>query len=152
MRFYFLLISVFCSNVCFAQVEGLVSDAKNDESLPFTHVLNLNTSKTAVSDINGFFRIEAKSGDALQFSSIGYIHQVITVGDSTKISVKLHSDQYSLSEIEVRPGVNPAHRIINNAIARRFANNPDNREAYSCVIYNRLTVDVTEPRVTSCVL
>jgi len=32
---------------------------------------------------------------------------------------------YSLQEVVVRPGVNPAHRIVENAIRNRDKNNPE---------------------------
>jgi hypothetical protein len=145
MRFYccFTVLS-FYSFVCFAQIEGFVSDAIDGERLPFTHVINLNTSKGVSTNINGFFRIEAQQGDVLLFSYVGYFNQKITVGDSSQINVQLVFDQNSLSEVVVLPGINPAHRIVNNAIAHREKNNPENRDSYSCMIYNKLIVDITE--------
>ena len=103
----------------FAQVEGFVRDAKDNEVLPFTHVINLTTSKGVFTDISGFYRIEASLGDVLQFSYIGYTKQNITVEKSSQINVRLKSDGYALNELAVRPGINPAHRIINNVIANR---------------------------------
>jgi len=130
------------TGICFAQVEGVVSDATNHEVLPFTSVYNLTTLKGVYTDINGFYRIDAKLGDALQFSYVGYVKQTITVGNSSQLHVKLKPDQYELGEVAIRPGANPAHRIINHAIANRAKNNPDNRKSYSCVLYNKLTAEV----------
>ena len=140
----FLSLLLSHSLVCFAQIEGFVSDAKDSERIPFVHIINLNTSNGVLSDINGFFRIEAQQGDILQFSYVGYANQKITVTDSTQINVELTSNSFSLSDLEIRPGINPAHRIINNAIANREKNNPDNRDGYTCMIYTKIIVDVTE--------
>ena len=131
-------------NICFAQVEGFVSDAKDGNRIPFTHVVNLNTAVGVLTDTNGFFRIDAQQDDVLQFSHIGYFSQTITIDESSQINVVLYSDPQLLTEIVVRPGENPAHRIINNAIANRHRNNPDNRVNYTCLIYSKLTVDITE--------
>ena len=140
---YSILIVLFYAGYSNAQVEGFVRDANDNEVLPFTHVYNLTTSKGLLTDINGFYKIEAKYGDELQFSYTGYEKQTVTVRNSLKINVKLNPDKFSLNEVVVRPGENPAHRIINNAIANRAKNNPDNRKSYSCVIYNKLTAEMT---------
>ena len=129
-------------NVCYAQVEGTVSDANSNELLPFTHVYNLNASQGAYTDINGFYRIDAVPGDQLQFSYVGYLRQIVTVENSSQIHIKLTPDSYMLDDVVIRPGVNPAHRIINNAIAHRAKNNPDNMPGYSCMIYTKLIADV----------
>jgi len=143
MKFFLCsLIILSFVGISYAQVEGIVSDAKDNEVLPFTHVYNLTASKGVYTDINGFYRIVAKQGDVLQFSYVGYVKQNITVGNASRLHVKLKPDQFSLSEVEIRPGVNPAHRIINHAIANRAKNNPDNRNAYSCTLYNKLIAEM----------
>ena len=143
---------VFCAGVAYAQVEGAVSDANDGELLPFTHVYNLTASKGVYTDINGFYRIEAKQGDVLQFSYVGYVKQIITVGNATQLHVKLKPDYFSIGDVEIRPGINPAHRIINHAIANRAKNNPDNRKTYSCYLYNKLIADMTADSVADPVL
>ncbi len=149
MRFLGLLIAIFCcAEVCYAQIEGIVSDKKDNEALPFTHVYNSTADKGVYTDINGYYRISAKSGDELHFSYVGYEKQKIVIGKSRQLRVKLKPVDYALSEVQIRPGVNPAHRIINNVIANRTKNNPDNRPAYSCVLYNKLIMDM-EPDYAS---
>jgi len=142
MYYRFLFAFLLFGNVCYAQVEGIVRSASNNEVLPFTHIVNLTTSEGVFTDINGFYRIDAELGDVLQFSYVGYTKQNITVRTSSQINVRLNPDGYALSELTVLPGVNPAHRIINNAVANRVSNNPDNLHSYSCVIYNRLVLEI----------
>ena len=139
---YLLVYNMFASIGVYAQVEGFVRDSKDNEVLPFTHVVNQTTTKGVFTDINGFYRIEASVGDVLLFSYIGYTKQNITVKNSSQINVRLISDGYTLNELAVRPGVNPAHRIIDNVIANRHKNNPDMRNAYSCVLYNKLIAEI----------
>ena len=141
-RVWVLFVLLLCGNVCYAQVEGIVRNASDNEVLPFTHVVNLTSSEGVFTDISGFYRIEAKQGDVLQFSYVGFMKQDITVRTSSQINVRLNPDSYAISEVTVLPGVNPAHRIINNAIANRVRNNPDNLNGYSCRVYNRLVLDV----------
>ena len=141
MKFNCPLIALLCVNVCYAQIEGIVSDANDNEVLPFTHIYNLTVSKGVYTDINGFYRIDATLGDELQFSYVGYAKKIITVGNSSQIHVKLSPESYMLGDVEIRPGINPAHRIINNAIANRAKNNPDNMKTYSCMMYNKLIAD-----------
>ena len=138
-----LLLALFYAHICIAQVvEGHVSNVANNERLPFTHVVNLTSSQGVLTDINGFYSIEAQQGDVLQFSYVGYTQQNITVGSARRINVRLAPDGYSISELAILPGVNPAHRIIENAVANRVRNNPENRDAFSCMVYNRLVADV----------
>ena len=142
MKFWVLFIAVaFCAVVCNAQIEGVVSDEKDNETLPFTHVYNLSTDKGVYTDINGGYRIEANTGDVLQFSYVGYEIQKVIVGKFRQLNVKLRPSGYTLSEVQIRPGVNPAHRIIRHVIANREKNNPDKRPSYSCVLYNKLIVE-----------
>ena len=143
MKIFCLFIALFFARVCCAQVEGMVSDANNNEALPFTSVYNQTAKKGVYTDINGFYRIDAQTGDVLQFSYVGYTRLTITAGQSSQILVKLKPDAYELSEIEILPGVNPAHRIIHHAIANRAKNNPDNRKGYSCVLYNKLIAEMS---------
>ena len=151
MKFYCLpvLIAIFCTGICDAQIKGSVVDATNNEVLPFTHVYNLTASKGVYTDINGFYMIDAKQGDVLQFTYVGYVKQTITVGSALQLHVLLKPERFELGEVEIRPGVNPAHRIINNAIANSAKNNPDNRESYSCILYNKLIADMTVDAATA---
>jgi len=141
-KFCCLFVAVLYAGFCYAQIEGIVSDAKDNEVLPFTHIYNLTSSKGTYTDINGFYRINAKAGDMLQFSYVGYVKQIITVGQSSQLHVKLKPSDLALSEVEIYPGVNPAHRIINNTIVNRVKNNPDSREGYSCMLYNKLKLEL----------
>ena len=143
MKLYFILLALSCFSVSYAQTEGVVRDANTNEVLPFTHVYNLTTSTGILTDITGFYRIETNPSDVLQFSYVGYYKQNITVGDASQIHVRLNPEQFSLNELLIRPGENPAHRIINNAIANRVRNNPNNLNSYTCIIYNKLTAEMT---------
>ena len=139
---YIVCLALFYGHICFSQlVEGLVSDAVDNERLPFTHVLNKTSSQGVMTDINGLYRIEARQGDVLQFSYVGYTQQNITVGSASRINVRLAPDGYAIGELAIIPGINPAHRIIENAVANRIRNNPDNLNSYTCMIYNRLVLE-----------
>ena len=142
-KLYLLHAFILYCIACNAQIEGMVSDAKDHEVLPFTHVYNLTTNKGAYTDINGYYRIDARQGDELQFSYVGYMKQNIKVTNVSRLNIKLIRDIISLNELTIRPGINPAHRIIDNAIAHREKNNPDHLKSYSCLLYNKLIADVT---------
>ena len=128
-------------------VEGIVMDANDNEVLSFTHVYNLTTLKGAFTDVNGYYRIEARQGDTLQFSFVGYLKQTIIVSATSQFNVKLKPDIYTLSEVVVRPGENPAHRIINLAISNRERHNPDNLQNYTCMVYNKMITEAKRDTV-----
>jgi hypothetical protein len=129
-------------SILFGQVRGRVTDGKTKEVLPFTHVYNPSSGQGAYTDINGNFEITVDAGSTLQFSYVGYVTVKIPVENPDKIlNVKLQPERFVLDAAVVHAKTNPAHRIINNAIAGRKRHNPDNRRAYSCMVYNKMRVD-----------
>jgi len=79
-------------------VTGTVSDASGP--IPGVNVLVKGTTTGAVTDFDGNFQINAKKGDALVFSFIGYKSKEIVVS-GTKVNVTLEEDTAQLDEIVV---------------------------------------------------
>ena len=72
-----------------AQVSGTITDADSGEPLIGASILIQGTGTGTVSDIDGNYTLDAKSGDVLEVSYTGYATQTITVGASTLIDVAL---------------------------------------------------------------
>ncbi|MBN1791079.1 MAG: TonB-dependent receptor [Bacteroidales bacterium] len=82
-------------------IKGTITDASTGEPLTGANVLIKGTQRGAVCDLNGKYSIDAKAGDILVFSFIGYASEEVTVTDQAIIDVALASDIQSLDEVVV---------------------------------------------------
>jgi len=100
----FMLSMVLSSGIMFAQertITGKVT-AEGEGPLPGVNVVVQGTLIGAITDLNGAYSINVPGPAAvLQFSSIGYENQSITVGSQTTINVELKSELLALQEVVV---------------------------------------------------
>ncbi|WP_250629638.1 TonB-dependent receptor domain-containing protein [Aureibaculum algae] len=100
-----LFVALLVGITLFAQenytISGTVIDAKDQLPIPGATVLIVSTVKGVVTDFDGLYSIEAKKGDILQFSFIGYVSQTITVSDKKTINVSLVQDNNQLDEVVI---------------------------------------------------
>lgn len=82
------------------QIRGRVTDS-DGQSLPGANVMIEGTSKGVVTDIDGYYVIDANKGDVLRFSYIGFEDQTVTVGDRLAIDVTLGEATTLLEEAVV---------------------------------------------------
>jgi TonB-dependent starch-binding outer membrane protein SusC len=83
-------------------VSGTVIDAATAEALPGVNISIKGTTIGVVTDIDGKYTIQIPGpGAVLQFTSVGYLTEMVTVGEQTVIDVKLSSDITSLDEVVV---------------------------------------------------
>lgn len=86
-------------------IEGKVSSADGDVAA--THVLNISTRKAAITDIDGFFTINASLKDTLVFSAIQFQRKEIIVTaevlTSKTIYITLDPALNQLEEVVVMP-------------------------------------------------
>lgn len=80
-------------------IRGTISD--NTSALPGAYVIVKGTSRVVVADFDGKFAINARQGDKLIISSIGYESKEITVGRATNYSIVLSDSQLQLDEVVV---------------------------------------------------
>src|SRR3954465_10202187 len=78
---------------------GKVTDARSGAPVSGASI-KVRHSKTGTStDNNGSFAIQAKSGDILEISSIGYTTQTLSVSDGATLSIALEPSSTELKEI-----------------------------------------------------
>lgn len=82
------------------QVSGKVTD-ESGESIPGAAIQNLATKKFVATDLDGFYQIEAKEGDLLQFTSIGMAVREIPVMAAAVLNVALKADAIALEDVVV---------------------------------------------------
>lgn len=73
------------------RISGSVVDTETNEALPGATVLVKGTSRGTSSDGYGQFTIEAKTGETLVITYVGYIQQEVAVGTSPNMEVRLSS-------------------------------------------------------------
>lgn len=94
-------VLVFCASYVNAQVRitGTVTD--NLGALPGVNVMLKGTGTGTSTGLGGEYSIDAKEGQTLVFSFIGYVDQEIVVGKSSKIDVLMSQDSQQLEALVV---------------------------------------------------
>ena len=127
------------------KLRGRVVDSQTGEPLPFVNVSFMGTTIGTVTDFDGNFFLETRTpGDSLSVSYLGYFPQKVVVkkGVFQEFSFSLEPESFSLEAVVIRPGENPAHRILRNIIKNKAKNNTDNLDSYSYESYNKIEVDL----------
>lgn len=83
------------------KVSGKITNADDSEPLPGVTVKIKNTATGTLSGIDGSYTINAKAGDVLVFSYLGFTTQQITVKQNNTINVKLLPGNKALDEVIV---------------------------------------------------
>lgn len=140
----------FFSSVLFAQshtVSGKITDAKNRQPLAFVNIVINDGQYGGMSDIDGKYEIQTPEPiQTLMFSCLGYETQEMTLDAKDKrVNVAMKPTAFQLSEVTIKAGENPAHRIIDSVMAHRKENHPNSLDAYRYNIYDQMvfTVDST---------
>ncbi|MBN2668543.1 MAG: carboxypeptidase-like regulatory domain-containing protein [Bacteroidales bacterium] len=122
-------------------IEGEIVDSETNQPLPFVNIVYNSTQRLGTtSDLDGKFIINAKSAiQIVEFSFIGYQTQSIRiVASNPHLKIKLIPEALELQSVDVLPGENPAHRIINKAIENRSKNNPESLSSFSYETYSKM--------------
>ena len=147
-RVYTLLALLLLTSGAIAQVtklRGRVTDSQTGEPLPFVNVSFVGTTIGTVTDFDGNFFLETRvPGDSLSVSYLGYFPKRVAVkkGVFQELNFSLEPESFSLEAVVVRPGENPAHKILRNIIKNKNRNNTDNLDSYSYESYNKIEVDL----------
>ncbi len=128
-----LALLLLISTGAFAQNVQIL-DGETLTSIPFVRV-EPNPGNPFLADIDGYFQIPA-GAQSLTFESAEYRDTTIavsTIGDT----ILLNPVGNELDEFVVVPGVNPAERIMELAIANRKKNHPMGDEAFMYTSYSK---------------
>ncbi|GIM59345.1 SusC/RagA family TonB-linked outer membrane protein [Capnocytophaga canimorsus] len=105
-QFYMLLVLLFLGVASLSaqvKVKGTITD-ESGNPLPGANVVVKGAKKGVVSDFDGNYQIEAKQGDVLEFSFVGFQTQVKKVmggGKQLIINVLLKEDSQQLDDVVV---------------------------------------------------
>lgn len=127
-------------------VSGRVIDAETKEPLLFSPVVFVGTKTGAMTDENGYYKIETYySSDSLRVTSVGYTPQTKKVKQGTTQTVNFELRlQGELKEIIIRPeeGPNPAIELVKNILRNKKINNREKLDAYEYEVYNKVEFDL----------
>ncbi|OYU97291.1 MAG: hypothetical protein CFE21_03080 [Bacteroidetes bacterium B1(2017)] len=147
---YWLIIFLLSSFSAFAQTEtiviGKVQDKHNKEALPFVSLGFKGFPGGTTSDFEGRFKITSKGKvDSLIVTYVGYKRFSIKVkqGISQTILVELEEYSQEMLEAVIKPGLNPALRIIDGARNRKNVNNQDEISSYKYDSYSKVDISLT---------
>ncbi len=139
-----VILFTFLTFTAIAQItlKGKILDAETGEPLPFVNVVFNEKGNGFTSGLDGDFKITTNDPVRwLKVSYLGYLPQTIQINESNynkPFRIELTKTSYQITEVVVKPGVNPAHRIIIAAYNNRNRNNPEKLESYRYTSYNKL--------------
>ncbi len=114
MRYLVLVILLFRFIIADAQtLKGVVVDGETGKPLYPVTIVNLNLKTTVYTDDKGQYSIEAKTGDIISFSYIGYnATQYITPPSISvnTLKVRMVPMNVQLNEFTLKPGYTPYQR------------------------------------------
>jgi hypothetical protein len=123
------------------EVYGTVLDSETGEALPFVNVYFAGTQTGMTTDIKGFFDLKSNAAsDTLIVSYIGYLTEKIFIkkGAVNEVEISLRPDVMTLNEIIVRPGENPAFKLMRKVIAMKKRYDPRKIDFYKVESYNKI--------------
>ncbi|MDB4904834.1 MAG: hypothetical protein JWQ63_4115 [Mucilaginibacter sp.] len=148
MLFIFIIttLSAFAQNTV---VNGVVTDAKTKETLPYVTVTFVGSTQSVSSDNQGKFHISSKENySQIKISYIGFKTAIrqIEPGKEQTINVALTGDSQLLNEVVVKSGKkakyrnknNPAVELIRMVIAHKEKNRIENYDYAEYKQYERM--------------
>lgn len=120
-------------------IKGRVVDFETRDALAFVSIQVNDGPEGCISDIDGKFYVQSGSEvTTLNFSYIGYEPLQYSPSKNEKeILIRLKKITYELPEIVISPGINPAHRIINQVIANRENNDYEHLPSFTYTSYEK---------------
>lgn len=147
-----LLFNVFIMQSGFAQdqsktVSGKVTSSEDGMGVPGASVTVQGIKSGTSTDFDGLFKVEAKTGDVIVISFMGFKTQRITVGSQKTINVVLQTESNELKEIVVI-GYGIQKKKVNTA-ATSLVSGKDIQQVSSLDVVNALQGQASGVSVTS---
>jgi hypothetical protein len=149
--FSVLFLTLTSCTALLAQVRGRIIDT-DGHPLAFVSILSEDgKGRVWISDLEGRFSISGPVPSALVFRYVGF-ETLRLEGDYLRRhapelpDIVLKGSDLSLPEAVIRPGVNPAERLIRLAIENRKGNNPEWYPFFTCNTYNKINFDFVPNR------
>ncbi len=138
-------LSLFGQNL---SIEGFVIERGTELPIPFANIQLKGTGIGTVSDSNGYFHLSLNSEevvvDSLLISHLLFDNKTIAIQNESKqpFRILLDGDLLFLEGITIRPGENPAWRVLRYFHKNKRENNIDNKPHYTCLEYAKTRFDL----------
>lgn len=135
----------------FAQEKTVTGTVKDGAGMPLSGVTIMvkGTTRGVATDFDGNYSIKAKTGDVLQFVSIGFANVEKTVGSSNVVNVVMQEESQQLDEVVVTAmGVSRSEKSLGYATQKVDGNqlsNAGQQNAINALSGNVAGVQVTAP-------
>src|ERR1019366_3781521 len=126
-------------------IKGRVAELGNNSGIPFVNIFFKGKQVGTTTDFEGNYFIATSSPtDSIYVSLIGYQSkaQAVKKNENQIINFQLSPEVLKLRTIEILPGINPALRIIKNAIHNKNKYNRDNLQSVQYISYTKQETDV----------
>lgn len=129
-------------------IEGFIKEKGTGEPIPYVQIFFKGTQVGTTSDTAGYFSAKISTDkikeDTLVISYLGYNTERVSFKKDNKqiITIEITPKFFQLHELVVRPGENPAWRVLRAIIANKPENNPDDKPNYYCEEYSRIRFDL----------
>lgn len=148
-----IICSLLCSTTIIAQsitITGRVIDDDTEEGVPFCSVfMDGETPLGATSDVDGNYSLTLDLSqitvDSLTAASVGYTKVVKPLNRELSeqvINFRLKGSAYTITEVEVLAGENPANEIVRQIIKNKKRNKRSNFENYQVEMYSKTELDL----------
>lgn len=137
---FLFFVLIFQSIAQTTQVKGRILDFETRDALAFVSIQVNDDAEGSISDIDGKFVVRSTVPiNKLKISYIGYEPMEFMIDNSDKeMLIRMKRTSYDLPEIVIKPGINPAHRIINQVIANRYINDHEHLPSFSYTSYEKM--------------
>jgi hypothetical protein len=128
-------------------ISGQVVEASTGEPVPFASIFIPKTSTGATADMDGKFKLAISSPhDSIAASALGFATMRRKLADAPQQTIlfRLKPGGVALAEVVVRPGENPAFRILREVQKHKPQNERDALTAAEFDSYNRIEVSLSE--------
>ena len=128
-------------------ISGQVVEATNGEPVPFASIFVPSTNIGVTADAYGKFKLSlSEAPDSIVASALGFATQRRKLANTPQQTVlfRLKSGGVALSEVVVRPGENPAFRILREVQRHKPQNERNALQAAEFDSYNRIETSLTE--------
>ena len=144
---YIFFVFFTCQNVDaqLTKIRGKVVDSETKEPIPFVNISFKGTTIGTITDFKGNYFIETRHpSDSINVSYMGYKKKSYKINKNVfqTINVNLETENINLQEVVVKPGENPAHKILRKIITNKSVNNPAKIETYQYEVYNKMEIDI----------
>ncbi len=147
-----LILSVYILSGVSGQntvISGKITEKGTGNPIPYANIIFTGTYIGTTSDINGDYKLTtSKPTKTIEVSAIGYKKQVvpIKIGEVNNIDFAMEEEVFSIGEIKILPGENPANIIFKNVIANKDKNNPAKLPSWKSRIYAKTEFDIKNVR------